>query len=271
MSTTHQRPDPHDLGGEARHVGQARRVARRQGHDGQRQDRRPEGRGARSSRPAATSPTPTRRPSRCPTACRWRRSPTEARQELKLDDSVKGALIAAVEPGSPADEQGLKAGDVLQQVGKEAVDSPQDGCREAQGSQEDRQAGADESVSGGDDQVRRYLSPGGVADPLDEPAVAPPSPALSFSLQSSVRAGGRVTPSGQPRTGASRRGRRSAVHAYVGPRASSCFWILSRQSASPSYGAEGEGPTRVSERHDLKSAGDSTGAFPLRPCGPPPP
>ena len=72
----HPRPDPHDLGHEARHVGQARRVARRQGHDGQRQDRRPEGRGARSSRPAATSPTPTRRPSRCPTACRWRRSPT---------------------------------------------------------------------------------------------------------------------------------------------------------------------------------------------------
>ena len=48
----------------------------------------------------------------------------EARQELKLDDSVKGAIVAAVEPGSPADDQGLKAGDVLQQVGKDAVDSP---------------------------------------------------------------------------------------------------------------------------------------------------
>ena len=48
----------------------------------------------------------------------------EARQQLKLDDSVQGALIASVEAGSPADDMGLKAGDVLQQVGKEAVDSP---------------------------------------------------------------------------------------------------------------------------------------------------
>ena len=48
----------------------------------------------------------------------------EARQELKLDDSIKGAVVAAVEPGSPADDQGLKAGDVLQQVGKDIVDSP---------------------------------------------------------------------------------------------------------------------------------------------------
>ena len=48
----------------------------------------------------------------------------EARQELKLDDSIKGVVVAAVEPGSPADDQGLKAGDVLQQVGKDSVDSP---------------------------------------------------------------------------------------------------------------------------------------------------
>jgi serine protease Do len=48
----------------------------------------------------------------------------EARKQLGLDGDVKGVIVATVEPGSPADDQGLKAGDLLQQVGKDAVDSP---------------------------------------------------------------------------------------------------------------------------------------------------
>ena len=50
----------------------------------------------------------------------------ESRQQLGLKDGVKGALIAAVESGSPADEQGLRAGDILQQVGRDAVETPKD-------------------------------------------------------------------------------------------------------------------------------------------------
>lgn len=50
----------------------------------------------------------------------------EARKELGLKDDAKGALIASVEAGSPAADQGLQPGDVLQQVGRAAVDSPKD-------------------------------------------------------------------------------------------------------------------------------------------------
>jgi len=50
----------------------------------------------------------------------------EARQQLGIKDNIKGALIAAVESGSPAEDQGLRAGDVIQQVGRESVDGPKD-------------------------------------------------------------------------------------------------------------------------------------------------
>src|SRR6185503_17599519 len=50
----------------------------------------------------------------------------ESRQQLGIKDSTKGALIASVESGSPAEDQGLRAGDIIQQVGHQSVDGPKD-------------------------------------------------------------------------------------------------------------------------------------------------
>ena len=50
----------------------------------------------------------------------------ETRQQLGLKNEIKGALIAGVETGSPAEEQGLRTGDVLQQVGRTPVTTPQE-------------------------------------------------------------------------------------------------------------------------------------------------
>jgi len=49
-----------------------------------------------------------------------------AREKLKLSDDVQGAVIAAVRPGSPASEAGLKPGDVLLSVGNRQVASPEE-------------------------------------------------------------------------------------------------------------------------------------------------
>ena len=49
-----------------------------------------------------------------------------ARESLNLPDDVKGAVIAAVRPNSPASEAGLRPGDVLQSVGNRPVATPED-------------------------------------------------------------------------------------------------------------------------------------------------
>ena len=56
-----------------------------------------------------------------------------ARESLGLAEDVRGAVIAAVRPGSPASEAGLKAGDVVQGVGNRAVASPQEVIQAIQG------------------------------------------------------------------------------------------------------------------------------------------
>ncbi|HEX4768613.1 MAG TPA: Do family serine endopeptidase, partial [Lichenihabitans sp.] len=60
----------------------------------------------------------------------------ETRQQLGIKDNIKGALIASVETGSPAEDQGLRAGDIIQQVGHESIDGPKEAAaklKEAKG------------------------------------------------------------------------------------------------------------------------------------------
>src|ERR1700761_7958972 len=47
----------------------------------------------------------------------------DVRQQLNIPDGVKGAAIANVRPGSPADDAGLQPGDVIVQVNRHDVDS----------------------------------------------------------------------------------------------------------------------------------------------------
>jgi serine protease Do len=47
----------------------------------------------------------------------------DVRQQLNLPDGLKGAAIANVRPGSPADDAGLQPGDVIVQVNRHDVDS----------------------------------------------------------------------------------------------------------------------------------------------------
>jgi serine protease Do len=49
-----------------------------------------------------------------------------ARKSFKLKDSVKGAMIAAVAPGSSASDKGLQAGEVIEEVNQQAVEAPAD-------------------------------------------------------------------------------------------------------------------------------------------------
>jgi len=48
----------------------------------------------------------------------------DAQQQLGLDPSVKGVVVARVTPGSKADQSGVQSGDVIVRVGNDRVTSP---------------------------------------------------------------------------------------------------------------------------------------------------
>jgi serine protease Do len=50
----------------------------------------------------------------------------DLRQQLGIDESVHGVVVQAVRSGSPADQAGIRPGDVIVQVGNQAVGSPRE-------------------------------------------------------------------------------------------------------------------------------------------------
>jgi serine protease Do len=64
-------------------------------------------------------------------------SPDE-QQQLGLNASVKGAVVAQVTPGGKADESGVQSGDVIMRVGNQAVTSPADVVSKIHAAQHDK-------------------------------------------------------------------------------------------------------------------------------------
>jgi serine protease Do len=92
------------------------------------------------------------------------------RQQLQVPDSLKGAVIAEVQPGSTAEQAGLQAGDLIVGVGDKSITSPAEATRAIRESLKTSQAVAlrivrdgqatfvvlspsdsDQSAAGGDD------------------------------------------------------------------------------------------------------------------------
>lgn len=48
----------------------------------------------------------------------------DLRQQLGLEESVRGVVVSDVQPGSSAEQAGIHAGDVIQAVGEVPVENP---------------------------------------------------------------------------------------------------------------------------------------------------
>jgi serine protease Do len=60
------------------------------------------------------------------------------REQLGLDPSAKGVLVAKVEPGSRAEQSGLQAGDLIRRIGNDSVSSPSDAVAKIHQAERDR-------------------------------------------------------------------------------------------------------------------------------------
>ncbi len=64
----------------------------------------------------------------------------ELRDQLNLPESAKGAVVAEVRPGSPAQQAGLRQGDVVVSVGSKAVNNPSDAAATIRAARRDGKA-----------------------------------------------------------------------------------------------------------------------------------
>jgi serine protease Do len=62
----------------------------------------------------------------------------DEREQLGLDPSVKGVVVAQVTPGSRADESGVRSGDVIVKVGSQTVTSPSEAVDKIHAAEHDK-------------------------------------------------------------------------------------------------------------------------------------
>ena len=74
----------------------------------------------------------------------------QTRQRYRVDESIDGALIVDVKPGSPAAKMGLRKGDVVTMVGQKEVSNPSDAVEEIQKASDDDRGSVLLQVARGD-------------------------------------------------------------------------------------------------------------------------